>query len=106
MGPKKYSVVVVVVLKENSVNSNISSRNSSLTSLLFRKHTSILMTGLRVPNYSAYRTDKARHRGGGTVLLVTNSINHHPTPIASSSFENTTIAIDLPNKSFINVASI
>ncbi|GBN86574.1 hypothetical protein AVEN_41318-1 [Araneus ventricosus] len=47
---------------------------------------------LRVPNYSAYRTDRTTHTGRGTALLVKNSIYHHPTPIVSSSFENTTIA--------------
>ncbi|GBM95337.1 putative RNA-directed DNA polymerase from transposon X-element, partial [Araneus ventricosus] len=38
--------------------------------------------------------------------FIRNSIDHYPTPIASDSFENTTIAIVLPNSQQITVSSI
>ncbi|GBN78129.1 putative RNA-directed DNA polymerase from transposon X-element [Araneus ventricosus] len=44
-------------------------------------------------------------RSGGTALLIRNSIDYYPTPIASDSFENTTIAIILPNSQQITVSS-
>ncbi|GBN72548.1 hypothetical protein AVEN_214521-1 [Araneus ventricosus] len=52
------------------------------------------------------RTDRTRHRGEDSALLVKNSINLHPAAIASSSFQNNAIAIDLPDNSCITVASI
>ncbi|GBN39168.1 putative RNA-directed DNA polymerase from transposon X-element, partial [Araneus ventricosus] len=61
---------------------------------------------LKIPNYTPYRTDRTTHRGGGTALLVKNSIDHHPTPIASTSFENTTVILDLPNNNNISITSI
>ncbi|GBN51325.1 putative RNA-directed DNA polymerase from transposon X-element [Araneus ventricosus] len=61
---------------------------------------------LKLVNYTTYRTDRLTHRGGGTALFIRNSINHYPTPIASDSFENTTIAIVLPNSQQITVSSI
>ncbi|GBN05498.1 putative RNA-directed DNA polymerase from transposon X-element, partial [Araneus ventricosus] len=61
---------------------------------------------LKLVNYTTYRTDRLTHRGGGTALFIRNSIDHYPTPIASDSFENTTIAIVLPNSQQITVSSI
>ncbi|GBO42031.1 putative RNA-directed DNA polymerase from transposon X-element [Araneus ventricosus] len=58
------------------------------------------------PNYSSYRTDRLTHRGGGTAILTRNSIDHHPTPIASTTFENTTIEIHLPEGTPITISSI
>ncbi|GBN23336.1 putative RNA-directed DNA polymerase from transposon X-element [Araneus ventricosus] len=61
---------------------------------------------LKLVNYTTYRTDKLTHRGGGTALLIRNSIDHYQNPIASDSFENPTIAIILPNSQQITVSSI
>ncbi|GBN97303.1 putative RNA-directed DNA polymerase from transposon X-element [Araneus ventricosus] len=61
---------------------------------------------LKLVNYTTYRTDSLTHRGGGTALLIRNSIDHYPNPIASDSFENPTIAIILPNSQQITVSSI
>ncbi|GBN55309.1 hypothetical protein AVEN_47851-1 [Araneus ventricosus] len=52
---------------------------------------------LTIPNYTTYRNDRLTHRGGSTALLIKNSINHHPTPVFTSTFENTSVSIDLPN---------
>ncbi|KAF8788830.1 putative RNA-directed DNA polymerase like protein [Argiope bruennichi] len=61
---------------------------------------------LKIPNYTSYRTDRLTHKGCGTAILIKNSIPHHPTPISSTSFENTAISIDLPNGLHITLASI
>ncbi|GBM38933.1 putative RNA-directed DNA polymerase from transposon X-element, partial [Araneus ventricosus] len=61
---------------------------------------------LKLVNYTTYRTDRLTHRGARTALFIRNSIDHYPTPIASDSFENTTIAIILPNSQQITVSSI
>ncbi|GBL82370.1 hypothetical protein AVEN_252527-1 [Araneus ventricosus] len=61
---------------------------------------------LKIPNYTTHRTDRLTHRGGGTALLIRNSIDHHTTPIASSTFENTTISINLPSRPQITVSII
>ncbi|GBM62149.1 putative RNA-directed DNA polymerase from transposon X-element [Araneus ventricosus] len=61
---------------------------------------------LKIPNYTAYRTDRTTHRGGGTALLLKNSIDHHPTTIASTSFEDTSANLDLPNNNNISITSI
>ncbi|GBO38080.1 hypothetical protein AVEN_210577-1, partial [Araneus ventricosus] len=66
---------------------------------------SFILDKLKIPNYTAYRTDRTTHGGGGTAL-VKNSIDHHPTPIASTSFENTSVILDLPNNSNITITSI
>ncbi|GBM42847.1 putative RNA-directed DNA polymerase from transposon X-element [Araneus ventricosus] len=61
---------------------------------------------LKFPNYSSYRTDRLTHRGGGTAILIRNSIDHHPTPIASTTYENTTIEIHLLDSTPITISSI
>ncbi|GBN77703.1 hypothetical protein AVEN_269107-1 [Araneus ventricosus] len=61
---------------------------------------------LKFPNYSSYRTDRLTHRGGGTAILIRNSIDHHPTPFASTTFENTTIEIHLPDSTPVTISSI
>ncbi|GBN11978.1 hypothetical protein AVEN_214641-1 [Araneus ventricosus] len=61
---------------------------------------------LKLVNYTTCRTDRLTHRGGGTALVIRNSIDHYPTPIASDSFENPTIAIILPNSQQITVSNI
>ncbi|GBL88887.1 hypothetical protein AVEN_179780-1 [Araneus ventricosus] len=44
--------------------------------------------------------------GGGTALLIKNSINHHPTPVSTSKSENTSVSIDLPNNNSFIISSI
>ncbi|GBO02102.1 hypothetical protein AVEN_164356-1 [Araneus ventricosus] len=44
--------------------------------------------------------------GGGTALLMKNSINHHPTPVSTSKSENTSVSIDLPNNNSFTISSI
>ncbi|GBN39104.1 hypothetical protein AVEN_33731-1 [Araneus ventricosus] len=61
---------------------------------------------LKFPNYSSYRTDRLTHRGDATAILTRNSIDHHPNPIASTTFEKTTIEIHLPNSTPITISSI
>ncbi|GBM60688.1 putative RNA-directed DNA polymerase from transposon X-element [Araneus ventricosus] len=61
---------------------------------------------LKFPNYLSYRTDRLTHRGGGTGILIRNSIDHHPTLIASTTFENTTIELHLPDSTPITISSI
>ncbi|GBO04941.1 hypothetical protein AVEN_80664-1 [Araneus ventricosus] len=53
-----------------------------------------------------FKTNRLTHSGDGTALLIRNSIDHYPTPIASDSFENTTITVILPNSQQITVSSI
>ncbi|GBN97418.1 putative RNA-directed DNA polymerase from transposon X-element [Araneus ventricosus] len=61
---------------------------------------------LKFPNYSSYQTDRLTHRGYRTAILIRNSIDHHPAPIASTTFENITIEIHLPNITPITISSI
>ncbi|GBN76416.1 RNA-directed DNA polymerase from mobile element jockey [Araneus ventricosus] len=61
---------------------------------------------LKFPNCLSYRTDRLTHRGGGTAILIRNSIDHHPTPISYTTFENTTIEIHLPDSTPITISSI
>ncbi|GBO22578.1 putative RNA-directed DNA polymerase from transposon X-element [Araneus ventricosus] len=61
---------------------------------------------LKFPNYSSYRTNRLTHRLSGTEILIRNSIYHHPTPIASTTFENTTIELHLPDSTPITISSI
>ncbi|KAF8789716.1 putative RNA-directed DNA polymerase like protein [Argiope bruennichi] len=62
-----------------------------------------------LPTTSKFQTtpaDRLTHKSGGTAILIKNSLPHHPTPISSTSFENTSISIDLPNGFHITLASI
>ncbi|GBO31270.1 putative RNA-directed DNA polymerase from transposon X-element [Araneus ventricosus] len=61
---------------------------------------------LKLTNYSSYGTDRLTHRGGGTAILIRNSIDHNPTPIASTTLQNTTIEIHLPDSTPIIISSI
>ncbi|GBN78186.1 Nucleic-acid-binding protein from transposon X-element [Araneus ventricosus] len=61
---------------------------------------------LTIPNCTTYRNDRLTHRGGGTALLIKNSINHHPTPVFTSTFENISVSIDLPNNNSFTISSI
>ncbi|GFS63673.1 RNA-directed DNA polymerase from mobile element jockey [Trichonephila inaurata madagascariensis] len=48
------------------------------------------------PNYSSYRNDRLTHRGGGTAILVKNSIAHHSINIYTNVVEVTAIEIEGP----------
>ncbi|GFT65792.1 probable RNA-directed DNA polymerase from transposon X-element [Trichonephila clavipes] len=49
---------------------------------------------LNVANYSTHRCDRLTHRGGGTAILVKNSIPHHSIKINTSTVESTIIVIE------------
>ncbi|GFY03436.1 RNA-directed DNA polymerase from mobile element jockey [Trichonephila clavipes] len=49
---------------------------------------------LNLANYSTHRCDRLTHRGGGTAILVKNSIPHHSIKINTSTVESTTIVIE------------
>ncbi|GFS59773.1 putative RNA-directed DNA polymerase from transposon X-element [Trichonephila clavipes] len=51
-----------------------------------------------IPNYTIYRNDRLTHRGGGTAILIKNSIAHHSIHIHTHSLENTTIVLEGSNK--------
>ncbi|GFS91434.1 RNA-directed DNA polymerase from mobile element jockey [Trichonephila clavipes] len=48
---------------------------------------------LNIANYTAHRKDRFTHQGGGTDILVKNSIPHHSIQITTSTVESTTILI-------------
>ncbi|GFY11873.1 probable RNA-directed DNA polymerase from transposon X-element [Trichonephila clavipes] len=49
---------------------------------------------LNIASYSPYRNDRLTHRGGGTTILVKNSIAHHSINIFTSTVGNTSIEIE------------
>ncbi|GFV86661.1 putative RNA-directed DNA polymerase from transposon X-element [Trichonephila clavipes] len=49
---------------------------------------------LNIANYATYRNDRLTHRGGGTAILVKNSIPHHSIQITTSTVELTSIVIE------------
>ncbi|GFV18524.1 probable RNA-directed DNA polymerase from transposon X-element [Trichonephila clavipes] len=51
-----------------------------------------------IPNYTIYRNDRLTHRGGGTAILIKNSIAHHSIHIHTHALENTTIVLEGTNK--------
>ncbi|GFY31951.1 probable RNA-directed DNA polymerase from transposon X-element [Trichonephila clavipes] len=53
-----------------------------------------------LPNYSTYRTDRRTHRGGGTAILIKNSIEHNSIMIHTDAVETTAIEIKGPNHKF------
>ncbi|GFW38659.1 probable RNA-directed DNA polymerase from transposon X-element [Trichonephila clavipes] len=57
---------------------------------------------LNLANYSTHRCDRLTHRGGGTAILVKNSIPHHSIKINTSTVESTTIVIENLLKIFRN----
>ncbi|GFQ81627.1 probable RNA-directed DNA polymerase from transposon X-element [Trichonephila clavata] len=59
---------------------------------------------LNIPNYTTHRKDRLTHRGGGTAILVKNSIGHHSLNINTHSIENTVINIEGEN--VITICSI
>ncbi|GFW25859.1 probable RNA-directed DNA polymerase from transposon X-element [Trichonephila clavipes] len=51
---------------------------------------------LNIPNYSTHRNDRLTHRGGGTAILVKNSIAHHVINIYTTAVNITAIEIEGP----------
>ncbi|GFR00104.1 RNA-directed DNA polymerase from mobile element jockey [Trichonephila clavata] len=47
-----------------------------------------------VANYSIYRNDRTSGAGGGTAILIKNSIRHHPIDIVTHNSEQTAISIE------------
>ncbi|GFX64663.1 probable RNA-directed DNA polymerase from transposon X-element [Trichonephila clavipes] len=58
-----------------------------------------------IHNYSTYRTDRLTHRGGGTAILVKNSIAHNSIKIHTDAVETTAIEIKGPTSN-ITICSI
>ncbi|GFR11228.1 putative RNA-directed DNA polymerase from transposon X-element [Trichonephila clavata] len=52
---------------------------------------------LNFANYSTYRNDRLAHRGGGTAILVKNSIAHHSINIFTSTVSISSIEIEGPS---------
>ncbi|GFT39534.1 RNA-directed DNA polymerase from mobile element jockey [Trichonephila clavipes] len=51
---------------------------------------------LNIPNYSTHRNGRLTHRGGGTAILVKNSIAHHVINIYTTAVNITAIEIEGP----------
>ncbi|GFU76076.1 probable RNA-directed DNA polymerase from transposon BS [Trichonephila clavipes] len=60
---------------------------------------------LNIPNYSTHRNDRLTHRGGGTAILVKNSIAHHVINIYTTAVNITAIEIEGPTNN-ITVCSL
>ncbi|GFW01482.1 putative RNA-directed DNA polymerase from transposon X-element, partial [Trichonephila clavipes] len=52
---------------------------------------------LNLPNYLTHRNDRLNHHGGGTALLVKNSIAHHAIEIFTTAVNITSIEIEGPS---------
>ncbi|GFS94250.1 putative RNA-directed DNA polymerase from transposon X-element [Nephila pilipes] len=50
--------------------------------------------------------DRSTYAGGGTALLVRNSLPHHATPFQTSIIERTAITLERSNKASITIASV
>ncbi|GFW12123.1 RNA-directed DNA polymerase from mobile element jockey [Trichonephila clavipes] len=59
-----------------------------------------------IPNYTCHRSDRTTHRGGGTAILVKNSIRHHAIVNTSNTFKNTSVILQVGNNTKITVACI
>ncbi|GFY77854.1 RNA-directed DNA polymerase from mobile element jockey [Trichonephila inaurata madagascariensis] len=53
---------------------------------------------LNISNYTTYRNDRLTNRGGGTAILIKNSIAHHSIDIHTLTLENSAIVIKGKNK--------
>ncbi|GFW30186.1 RNA-directed DNA polymerase from mobile element jockey [Trichonephila clavipes] len=60
---------------------------------------------LNIPKYSTHRNDRLTHRGGGTAILVKNSIAHHVINIYTTVVNITAIEIEGPTNN-ITVCSL
>ncbi|GFY42949.1 putative RNA-directed DNA polymerase from transposon X-element [Trichonephila inaurata madagascariensis] len=78
---------------------NTKSTNWKITSATIALQETFLRPniGFNFPNYSTYRNDRLTHRGGGTAILVKNSIAHHAIEIFTTAIDITTIEIEGPS---------
>ncbi|GFU46373.1 putative RNA-directed DNA polymerase from transposon X-element, partial [Nephila pilipes] len=60
---------------------------------------------LHLPNFTTHRTDRTTHAGGGTALLVRNSLPHHATPLQTTKIEGTAVTLERRNKTSITIVS-
>ncbi|GFU03568.1 probable RNA-directed DNA polymerase from transposon X-element [Trichonephila clavipes] len=60
----------------------------------------------KLPNYICHRSDRLSHRGGGTAIFVRNSLRHHVVSFNTSTFENTTVRIELGNNTHLTLSCI
>ncbi|GFW04404.1 RNA-directed DNA polymerase from mobile element jockey [Trichonephila clavipes] len=60
----------------------------------------------KLPNYICHRSDRLSHRGGGTSIFVRNSLRHHVVSFNTSTFENTTVRIELGNNTHLTLSCI
>ncbi|GFX60012.1 RNA-directed DNA polymerase from mobile element jockey [Trichonephila clavipes] len=60
---------------------------------------------LNIANYSTYRNDRLTHHGGGTAILVKNSIVHHSINIFTTTVGNTSTVIEGPSSN-ITICSL
>ncbi|GFW68397.1 probable RNA-directed DNA polymerase from transposon X-element [Trichonephila clavipes] len=90
---------------DSNINSNTLSQPSSITKTLKQLHEDPDVVALQeaflrpssdlnIANYATYRIDRLTHRGGGTAILVKNSIPHHSIQITTSTVELTSIVIE------------
>ncbi|GBM61716.1 hypothetical protein AVEN_120566-1 [Araneus ventricosus] len=96
---------MLVVLKGSFGNFSISSLTGNLTPLPFTRHL-IPADNLKFSNYTTYRSDRLAHRGGYTREVIRNCINHNPTPISTTSFENTSVSIGMNDSKALTLSSI
>ncbi|GFT69255.1 RNA-directed DNA polymerase from mobile element jockey [Nephila pilipes] len=61
---------------------------------------------LNIPNFTTHRTDRGTYAGGGTAILVRNSLPHHATPLQTSNIEGTAITLERRNNQSITIASV
>ncbi|GFS45985.1 RNA-directed DNA polymerase from mobile element jockey, partial [Nephila pilipes] len=61
---------------------------------------------LNLPNFTTHRTDRSTYAGGGTAILVRNSLPHHATPLQTSTIEGTAITLERKNKQSITIISV
>ncbi|GFU76665.1 RNA-directed DNA polymerase from mobile element jockey [Trichonephila clavipes] len=60
----------------------------------------------KLPNYICHRSDRLSHRGSGTAIFVRNSVRHHVVSFNTSTFENTTVRIELGNNTHLTLSCI
>ncbi|GFT55959.1 nucleic-acid-binding protein from transposon X-element [Trichonephila clavipes] len=91
---------------KNEKNQESSSKNSS-ESLSETKETHLgPADSFKLPNYICHRSDRLSHRGGGTAIFVRNSLRHHVVSFNTSTFENTTVRIELGNNTHLTLSCI
>ncbi|GFT78305.1 RNA-directed DNA polymerase from mobile element jockey [Nephila pilipes] len=56
-------------------------------------------------NYTTHRTDRSTHAGGGTAVLIKNSIPHHSTPLQTTIIKGTAITLERSHNSSITIVS-